>query len=95
MNTEDLDYLLANYFPQDLYEIFGDERAAVNAFISEAPVRAARVPEQVHQVIDSMSESDVEQFVLATGCEYIPPPDETYTGWLRDVARRVREAQGG
>ena len=85
------------YFHQDWFEEYGGEAAAVAAFIEESPTVAPLLPAEVEELISSVrgDEQAVSAVLDNMGCEFQVQDDETYTGWLRDVARRVREAQGG
>lgn len=85
------------YFHQDWFEEYGGEAAAVAAFVEESPTVAPLLPAEVEELISSVrgDEQAVGAVLDNMGCEFQVQDDETYTGWLRDVARRVREAQGG
>ncbi len=97
MSTPALKLLLGAYFHQDWFEEYGGEAAAVAAFIQESPTLAQQLPAEVEELIRSVGgDNEAIASVLADmGCEFQVQDDETYSGWLRDVARRVREAQGG
>ncbi|HET9900534.1 MAG TPA: contact-dependent growth inhibition system immunity protein [Actinomycetes bacterium] len=85
------------YFHQDWFEEYGGEAAAVAAFVEESPTVAPLLPAEVEELISSVrgDEQAVGAALDKMGCEFQVQDDETYTGWLRDVARRVREAQEG
>lgn len=89
-----LEYLLTNYFHQDLYELYGDEWAAVAAFVQDDRATAVSVPTDVEHVLRTRTtEESLRDYVDATYCEFVPgPEDGGYRGWLEEIARRIRLA---
>ncbi len=87
-----LEYLLGNYFHQDLFEVYGGVEQAVAEFVIRDRHRAVHVPEDIEALLASApSDRRLEDFVTATGCEYDPRPEwGGYRGWLEEIARRVR-----
>ena len=89
--TSSLEYLLGNYFHQDLYEVHGGEWAALDAFIRDDPHRASEVAQQIDAVLAS-NDAELAEYVERTGCEYVPTGG--YRAWLAEIAQRVRTATG-
>jgi hypothetical protein len=92
--TGSLDYLLGNYFHQDLFDVHGDAWAAVDQFVRQDRHRAAGAVADIETVLaHHRTESELATYVERTGCEYLPPPGSGgYRGWLEEIARRVRAA---
>ena len=83
------------YFHQDFYESYGGVWETVDQFIHDAPNNAARVPDEVRQVLKRYdTDEQVEAFLDQVGCEYLAQPgDGGYRGWLTEIARRVESAK--
>ena len=97
MEVPALEYLLETFFHQDFQEVYGSVWDTVDTFIKKYPDLALDVPREVDLVLVSMpTEAEVQDFVMSTGCEYLPQPDDHgYRGWLIEVAHRVAAAVSG
>lgn len=94
MDTPALAHLVSAYFHQDWMHEFADEWASVDAFVTGAPDLAPGLPDDVARVlIEHPSESAVEEYLDALGCEYTADPATGgYRAWLTEIARRVTAA---
>ena len=94
MATSALEYLLSNYFHQDLFDEHGSVEGAISAFALKDPHRAVHVPNEIEQLLSSRpQERDVASFVEATGCEYDPRSIEGgFRPWLQEVQRQINAA---
>jgi hypothetical protein len=92
VTSPDLAYLLGAFLHQD-FDIYGDEWGAVDAFISDDPAVARRVPEQIARLlIDFPEEAKVESFADEAGCAYLPPGDgDVYRTWLAHVSSHIAQ----
>jgi len=94
--TPALQHLLGAYFHQDWFDEYGNEDAAVDAFVAESQSHAPRLSGEVDWALASYpDESDLEQYLDTLGCEYVPRGSVTYRGWLTAIADRVRTTMGG
>jgi hypothetical protein len=94
MAQTSLEYLLSTFFHQDLYEVYGDEEGAVDAFIARNPHRLPSLQTEIHEVLEANpTEECLAEYVDSTGCEFRPDAaGGGYRGWLTSIAERVRTA---
>jgi len=83
--------LVGAYVNEDWPEFYDDVWAAVDDFITSAPVLSRRLPSEIALVFDERpSEESVEQFLDSLGMGYQPGPgDGGFTGFLAEVSRRA------
>lgn len=86
-----LRHLMQAYLHQD-YDLVGTVDENLDAFVSEDPGLAERLPGEVDELLATTTEDgDLRNAVREMGCQ-LRPEQGTYRDWLQQIANRVRDA---
>ena len=83
--------LASEFLHADWPEDYAGVDEAVRAFADDRPGLAARLPDEVEELLALMlSEEQLEDLLVDHLCiAYRPPPPLTYARWLREAGERV------
>ena len=83
--------LAGGFLHADWPEEYADVDAAVDAFVAGRPGLAARLPEEVAELLALMlSDDQLEELLVDHLCiAYLPAPPLDFAGWLESTSRRV------
>jgi hypothetical protein len=83
--------LASEFLHADWPEEYADVNAALDAFVAERPGLAARLPEEVAELLALMlSEEQLEELLVDHLCvAFRPDPPVDYASWLESMSRRV------
>ncbi|WP_308043095.1 contact-dependent growth inhibition system immunity protein [Nocardioides mangrovi] len=78
------------YFHQDMFDLYDDEFAAVDAFVASDPERARALPNEVARVLhENSTEDELEALLRGFGLAF-STGGVTYREWLTQIADHVR-----
>ena len=83
--------LASEFLHADWPEEYADVDDAVHAFATHRPALAARLPDEVGELLAQMlGEDQLEDLLLDHLCiAYLPAPPLDFAGWLESTSRRV------
>ena len=83
--------LVGAYLHEDVFELYADEFAAVDAFVSGAPDIATALIDDIDDVLSrSSGEEELRRSLEALGLAIEPAAGVTYREWLTQIADRAR-----
>lgn len=80
------------YLDEDLFEAYGDEYEAADAFVAEQPRHAATLAAEIDQLLRSNADESALARQLRDLGLGINTGDVTYREWLTHIANHVRTA---
>jgi CdiI immunity protein len=84
-----LDYLVAAYLNEDVFDFYPDVMAAVDDFVKHDRQDAIALPAEIDRVLATHSDNDIDEMLKSRGIGFVPG-DLGYRGWLVKIADRVR-----
>lgn len=87
---ENLEHLIGAYFHQDWNHVYATRQEAIADFVRRSPERAARVPQEIDELLSSTGDDEeLASRLTAMGFDDAPPDgDRAFLIELRALIRR-------